>query len=245
MPGQVVDTESAREFMQEARKQISEADLAAIAGECAAKSGRFQRWFGQGRAAAIGAAELDAALGAIFAARRRRREILAAWPAATLGGWIAELLAPARPVAERLDVFCGRLDGVPETVRCDLAGELLHFTDPERYWLWTRWMWDPRVRTGALPLVTMEEVALGGATPGETYARVGEAVAFVHATGNAAGFTRAADGPFALDVFLASVYGVYLYTTLRMRMTQEFNKVVPALPELCRRLLGVHAPARA
>jgi hypothetical protein len=245
MQGQVVDTESAREFMQEARKQISAADLTAIAGECAAKSGRFQGWFAAERAASVGPAELDEALAAIFATRRRRREILAAYPVATLGGWIAELLAPGRPIRERFDVFCARLDGVPETVRSDLAGELLHFTDPERYWLWTRWMWDPRVRTGALPLVTMEEVDLSGATPGETYARVGEAVAFVRATGDAAGFTRAADGPFALDVFLASVYGVYMYTTLRMRMTQEFNKVVPALPELCRRLLGVHAPARA
>ncbi|MBI1962880.1 MAG: hypothetical protein HY729_07630 [Candidatus Rokubacteria bacterium] len=245
MQGQVVDTESAREFMQEARKQISADDLAAIAGECAAKSERFQGWFSPGRAASVGPDELDEALAAIFATRRRRREILAAHPAATLGGWIAELLAPARPIAERFDAFVARLAGVPETVSSDLAGELLHFTDPERYWLWTRWMWDPRVRTGALPLVTMEEVDLSGATPGETYARVGEAVAFVRATGDAAGFTRASDGPFALDVFLASVYGVYMYTTLRMRMTQEFNKVVPALPELCRRLLGVHAPARA
>jgi hypothetical protein len=31
-----------------------------------------------------------------------------------------------------------------------------------------------------------------------------------------------------------------MYTTLRMRMTQEFNQVVPQLSELLRRLLGVH-----
>jgi hypothetical protein len=35
------------------------------------------------------------------------------------------------------------------------------------------------------------------------------------------------------------VYAVYMYTTLRLRMTQEFNKVIPQLPELTRRLLGV------
>jgi len=33
---------------------------------------------------------------------------------------------------------------------------------------------------------------------------------------------------------------VYVFTTIRMRMTQEFNRVIPPLPELCRRLLGVH-----
>ncbi len=41
-------------------------------------------------------------------------------------------------------------------------------------------------------------------------------------------------------VYLACVYGVYMYTTLRIRMTQEFNKVVPQLPELIRRLLGTY-----
>ena len=45
---------------------------------------------------------------------------------------------------------------------------------------------------------------------------------------------------FGTDVFLASVYGVYMYTTLRLRMTQEFSKIMPELDELLRRLLGVH-----
>jgi hypothetical protein len=33
---------------------------------------------------------------------------------------------------------------------------------------------------------------------------------------------------------------VYVYTVLRLRMTQEFNKVMPGLPEFSRRLLGVY-----
>lgn len=244
MRGQVVDTESAREFLREARAQLSAQDRAAISGQCAGKAERFGNWFAAGRAASVAHDALDAAFASVFAARRRRAEILAAH-GASLGGWIAELLEPGPPVVERFDAFCRRLTAAPATVRSDLASEILHFTEPERYWLWTRWMWDPRVRTGALPLVTMEDVELEGASAGDTYARVGEAVAFVHATGEAAGFWHPEDGPFAIDVFLASVYGVYMYTTLRMRMTQEFNQVVPRLPELCRRLLGVHAPGRA
>jgi len=130
---------------------------------------------------------------------------------------------------------------LPENVLCDLASELLHFTEPDTHWLWTRWMWDPRVGTGALPLVTMDEYDLHGIDAGETYMKVGVAVAFVRATGDAAGFARfgAGDSPFGIDVFLSCVYAVYMYTTLRIRMTQEFNKVVPQLPELSRRLLGV------
>ena len=41
-------------------------------------------------------------------------------------------------------------------------------------------------------------------------------------------------------MFLAAVYGVYMYTVLRMRMTREFNQLVPQLPDLIRRLLGIY-----
>jgi hypothetical protein len=103
-------------------------------------------------------------------------------------------------------------------------------------------MWDPRTETGSLPLVTMEEFDLTADTRGETYLKVGQAIAFVHETGQAAGFTAYGPGPFGIDVFLACVYAVYMYTVLRMRMTQEFNKIVPELPDLVRRLLGVYRP---
>ena len=45
---------------------------------------------------------------------------------------------------------------------------------------------------------------------------------------------------FGTDVFLGCVYVVYVYMVLRMRMTQEFNKVMPGLSEFVRRLLGVY-----
>jgi hypothetical protein len=65
-------------------------------------------------------------------------------------------------------------------------------------------------------------------------------MAFVDATGKAAGFTSAGPGLFGTDVLLAAVYGVYMYTVLQMRLTREFNRVVPTLPDLVRRLLGVY-----
>ncbi len=100
-------------------------------------------------------------------------------------------------------------------------------------------MGEPPVEPGARRLVTADDFDLQGKTLSEIYLKVGEAIAFASATGEAAGFTRIGDRRFGLDVFLACVYGVYAYTVLRMRMTQEFNKVMPQLPELARRLLGV------
>ena len=62
----------------------------------------------------------------------------------------------------------------------------------------------------------------------------------MHEVGEAAGFQAIAKSIFGTDVFLSCVYVVYAYTVLRMRMTNEFNRVMPELPEFCRRLLGVH-----
>ena len=238
--GQVVDTESAREFMREALAKITEVELSAIADECLVKHERVRSLLARPSGAPPTEPELRALLRSIFSTRRRTTEILDRVGAGPLAGWIGDLVAPRRPVEARFQAFCDRLEGFPPSVSYDLAGELLHFTDPERYWLWTRWVWDPKTRTGALPLVTMEEYDLHAPSVGAMYLRVGEATAFVHETGRAAGFTRIGQGAFGVDVYLACVYCVYVYTTVRMRMTQEFNRVIPPLPELCRRFLGVY-----
>jgi hypothetical protein len=129
---------------------------------------------------------------------------------------------------------------LPHNLRVDFTSELLHFTYPERHWLWTRWMWDTRTRTGSLPLVTTASYDLQGESTAEVYVKVGRALAFVHENGHAAGFGKISQTVFGTDVFLSCVYVIYVYTVLKMRMTQEFNQVMPGLPEFSRRLLGVH-----
>jgi hypothetical protein len=59
------------------------------------------------------------------------------------------------------------LSDFPQMRPSTCPGELLHFTYPDRYWLWTRWMWDPRTETGSLRLVTMEEFELSADSRGE------------------------------------------------------------------------------
>jgi hypothetical protein len=51
----------------------------------------------------------------------------------------------------RMAAFCGAFpaDREHRWVR-DLAAELLHFSDPERYPLMTRWVWDRRTNTGVI-----------------------------------------------------------------------------------------------
>jgi hypothetical protein len=246
MAGPGVDTQSAQEFQREILDRITVDELQAIAAGLERKSRAMRDVLLAGTVP--DRAALRHVLRLIFAARRKADQILDTVGPEHLGAAIADLLDHDRDLATRFDRFdtaLSGLTGLPAPV-FDLPSELLHYTFPGQYWLWTRWLWDPRTKTGALGLVTTDDTVFSlsglteGASRGEVYLTIGRATAFVNETGKAAGFTDAAPGLFGTDMFLAAVYGVYMYTVLRMRMTREFNEVVPQLPDLIRRLLGVY-----
>ncbi len=241
MGGQVVDTGSAEEFMRETMAQVSEAELADIAAALERKAAGFAALLGvPGAARALPPEDLRRVLRSVFATRRKADAILGATGPERLAAAVDDLLHGEAPLPDRILAFDDVVLADFPDPGFDLPGELLHFTAPEQWWLWSRWMWDPRTQTGSLALVTEDDYDLNAPDRGEGYARVGEALAFVNETGKQVGFTSAGRGLFGVDVFLACVYSVYMYTVLRLRMTQEFNKIVPELPELVRRLLGVH-----
>lgn len=263
--GQPVDMEAAREFMAATLAKVERAELDAIEAELQRKGRRMQALIQPTVLPTLTEEQLYGLLRTVFATRRRARAILAEIGPESLKAAMHRLLHGSGTVEDRFQEFVDRLTGffgdirvlrpkkstdsraresaeeaaLKENVFCDLGSELLHFTNPGQHWLWTRWIWDPRAGTGAMPLVTMENCDLHGRTVGQTYLKLGLATTFVKATGQAAGFSNIGNGPYGVDVFLACVYVVYMYTTLRMRMTQEFNKVVPQMPELTRRILGV------
>jgi hypothetical protein len=238
--GQVVDTESAKDFMKEALNKISPGELDQVADEMAEKSRLFQARLGDASLHPLDDESLRPVLRGIFCVRRKTDELLDKAGGRT-GGWIQDLLWGADSPERRLEAFCENLSRIlPPALQHDFASEILHYVAPEKFWLWTRWMWDPKTKTGALPLVTVDGVELEAEGIGAGYMRVGEAVSFVRLVGEAAGFSRIGRGPHGVYVYLACVYAVYMYTTLRLRMTQEFNNVVPQLPELTRRILGTY-----
>jgi len=243
--GPVVDTSSAQEFQREIMDRISEAELQAIAADLDRKSQALRGLLSEDPAQ-LNRAALRNVLRWVFATRRRADQIIDSIGPKRLAAAIAGLLTTGAAVSERIDRFEDSLSGHAAQSALvgfgfDLSSELLHFTEPDRYWLWTRWIWDPEARTGALGLVTTEALDLSaGASKGSMYITIGRAMAFVDETGKAAGFTAAGPGLFGVDVLLAAVYGVYMHTVLQMRLTREFNRVIPPLPDLVRRLLGVY-----
>jgi hypothetical protein len=243
---QVVDTETALIFMKQTLEVIDAEELERISADVEQKAAWFQARLMPAALPNLSAADYDALVRRVHSARRKAAVFRDSFQLDDMRGWINELLHGTGEIGPRFDAFVGHLDGLPDNLRADFASELLHFTYPDRYWLWTRWMWDPRTRTGALPLVTSAAYDLFGDTPGEIYVKVGRGLAFVHEVGEAAGFQKISRSVFGTDVFLCCVYVIYAYTVLRMRMTQEFNKVMPQLAQFCRRLFGVYnEPPRA
>ena len=239
---QVVDTETAKEFMKETMEKIQDGSLETLAKELEYKSQFFQEKMGSPeRLKELSKEEVYNILRNIFCTRRGAKKILdEKIDYDILKFRIHNLLYEDKPIEQRFQEFCDNMEVIDVNIRYDLAGELLHYTFPDKHWLWSRWMWDPKVKTGALPLVTTDDFSLEEATLGETYLKVGRALIFVHNVGDAAGFQTISRNLYGTTVFLSCVYVIYAYTILRMRMTQEFNKVMPGLTEFSRRILGIH-----
>ncbi|MBI4674331.1 MAG: hypothetical protein HY741_22030 [Chloroflexi bacterium] len=239
------------EFIQDQFELIDWNELRPIIGELDAKSRFFQAQLRPAeRLETLTRADWNELLAHIFAIRKHH-QVLAADDERCLPSAVHDLLYGENPdLSERLNAFLAALDVINPEIGVDLAGEFLHFTFPDRYWLWARWMYNAATHTGTLPLLMDGDKELRGATPGETYLQVGRAIVMVTQVKDAewlfhGGLTDAPlERPFAIDTFLAASYGAYLYGITAWRLTREFHKVLPPLPRLIRRLLGLQVEKR-
>ncbi len=246
---QLVDSEAALEFMKEATKVATGTELEDVGERLEAKSRLFRELLAEDRLAELSEDDLKRLLGSVFSLRRKTKRLLRANDIETIRAELQALLYGGGPVTERFDRFVSEIGGLEKAMIVSLASEVLHFTEPKRYWLWTHWIWNPKTGTGALPLVTQDaglaisrSLPCGAtATDGEVYVKVGRALALVNAQGHAIGYSRSGRGLFGTDVFLACVYAVYMFTVFRVKLSQEFNRILPELPELVQRVLGVRA----
>ena len=238
--GNIVDTKTAIEFMKETMEKIRPGSLEETVDLLREKSRRFQDALGSTEAVrTLSTAQLKQLTSMIFAMRRRNQWIKEPEKVEAFRHALQALLYDRQPVSDRVDAFVQRIPWISPRLRVEIASEFLHYVFPDQYWLWTRWIWDEKTSTGALPLVTTENYVVEGRTPGEKYTSIGKGIAFVHEVGDAAGFQTISRDLFGTHVFLSCVYVIYAYTVLRMRMTQEFNQVMPTMTEFTRRLLGV------
>lgn len=243
---QIVDPQAVQGFLRDALAEVERGEMAVVADALARKSATFGQLLGtRERIEALDEPALREVVGHIFAARRHDALLTDSGVQQACDA-VAALLYSAEGIGRRIDLFCERMQpAAPELPWWEVAAELLHFTHPQDYWLWTRWIYHPQAGSGALPFLMGGDYDLDGDSHGERYLKIGRTVAMASNYAELVGFAgpelRAnARALFMPDVFLAAVYAVYMYSVSSWKLSREFNKVLPTLPRLVCRLLGVN-----
>ena len=190
----------------------------------------------------------NAVLETVFPARRKLGDVFAKLDDEGLRKAVFDLVYGEAPVGDRMAAFCELVPNDKENRKArraiwDLAAELLHFRDPERIPLMTRWVWDVNTSTGALREFirgndSMETIPLEPRP--ETFE--GARVWFADFLGER-GFYR--DLPYLIDLLQAQAYSDYVKAmSSRIGMIDaEFGAKHDPL-ELVLKLLGIDARTR-
>lgn len=197
---------------------------------------------------------LEILLDTVMPARRRLASALAAMDRGMRNEALRALLYGEAPLAERVEAFAEALaaHGADTEARAqrrlkrgalDFAAELLHFRDPVRYPLMTRWVWDAETQSGALRELikggdTVKDIPWGSAPgvyeAGRTWVAQQMAEAGVYR-----------EPHFLVDLFLAHVYAGYMLgMSAGMGLLRaDFGGSSDPL-EIVRKLLGIDETRR-
>jgi hypothetical protein len=203
-----------------------------------AKSLLFQKSLSKENLASLSKEDLDRILEKVFSVRRKRQRIIEETGVENLKKAISDLLyGRAKSWEERVENFVKYIKGVDRKAARDLASELLHFTFPEDYVLWTSWIWDPESESGAV--VFLKEEPPKRHMYGETYEEFEQIYKQVQE--KLLDFGIKVGGYLFVDIFLAMIYATYVdYMTLStMHSAKGF---FPPAGVMARRLLGVQRP---
>ena len=162
-----------------------------------------------------------------------------------MNSYVLDLLYGFDVLEKRFNTFCELLKtNLLVTRPYEVASELLTYTEPSTYRLWANWIYNPETENGSLNLVFVDGFTIEGASFGHLYQQViasqNKLIDIAVELGISTGLNPSDNSIFDVPVFLCSVYAVYTFTVTKLRMTSEFNTILPNLDELLTRLLGVY-----
>ena len=228
--------------LQEALEQVSPDDVISIADELAERHARLFLKL-KSDSASLASSFADIASG-VAHTKANARTITNYFEQGDYS-LFEKLLNGDAPASVRVATFVEKVNALDTRLALELATGLLHNISPNEHWLWTRWLWDPTVGTGILPLLAGSTHNLTAENLADGYVRVGSVSAMSVKFGEGTGLfvdeliSDEKRAPFANSAFLACAYSVYLYGTTSWRLSREFNGLLPTLPNMARRLLGL------
>lgn len=238
--------------LQNALTQVVPDDVIAIADELAERQARLFLDTPATLSASLGSAPAKSTLSfadiasAVTHTKANARTIADYFAQGDSAGKLfAGLLGGDSPTPIRVAIFVEKLNTLDTRLALELASGLLHNTSPKDHWLWTRWLWDPTTGTGILPLLAGSTHNLLAENLADGYARVGAVTAMSMKFAEGTGLwtdelmSNEKRAQFTNSAFLACAYSVYMYGTTSWRLNREFNNLLPSLPNMARKLLGL------
>jgi hypothetical protein len=205
------------------------------------KSELFATTLREGRARELPLADFRALCAWMSTVRRRIGSYVEPHAFASLRGRVAALLEGAHDTGTadaRIESFCAGFPGdrAHRWVR-DLAAELLHHADPERYPMMTRWLWDARSNTGVLREIwhgeDVDHMRIDIDDRYETFLMLREELAQFLAS---QGVYR--DVVHYVDLLAARVYAIYIQEQGGSYLRADFSSAEEPMVHV-RRLLGL------
>ncbi len=183
------------------------------------KSLLFQEALAPARLAALEPDTLELLLDTVMPARRRIGEALTRLAPPLWRQAVHDLLEGPAPLPERLERFARTLVAslAPAEARAerrlrrgalDFAAELLHFREPRRYPLMTRWVWDAEAASGALRELVRGGDAIKDIGWGDSPGVYEAGRRWIAAQLKEHGVYR--ETHFLVDLYLAHVYADYM-----------------------------------
>ncbi|MFV2013795.1 MAG: hypothetical protein ACC656_00055 [Candidatus Heimdallarchaeota archaeon] len=237
-----IDKHTTYDFIAQVYNEVTPNILHEIGVKLELKSAYFKNRLNPDKILKLNEIQIKDLIKSIFSIRR----VAKSWTDNQLNTFIQqidELLHGEETLVFRFNQFCQNVQTELSVKQpFDLASEILCFYDPDQYWLWSMWMYEPKKFTGALTLVLDDGKILEKPTYGSQYLMIGSAIEEIDKIATELGIRESSmvkTSQFETYVFLCAVYAVYMYTVLRMRMTKEFNTILPNMIELILRLLRI------
>jgi len=188
----------------------------------------------------------ESVLETVFPARRRLPQVLAQIPLSVIDTQMRELIHGEALLEERIANFValtGNEDRKINRAAWDLATEVVHFYDPEKYPLMSKWVWDQRVQSGASREFIRANDTMPNIPLGDTAGHFDAARQHLMQHLAAQGVYR--DLPFMADLVMAQAYTDYVMAMsngMGMMGSEFGGKMEPI--EFIAKILGIE-PARS
>lgn len=238
-------------FSQLKRQAEDGVELESLLASLQAKSRLFSALLSEDALPSLTLEEVESLLETVFSARRRVFPALQALGADAVRRAIQELLYGNIALAERLQKFseivpvdeaadkeARKQAGKNRRAAFDFGAEMLHFSNPVKYPLMTRWVWDQNTVSGALREFIRGNDSLPDVPLGNSPEMFEGARAWLAEQIAEQGLYK--DVPFWIDLILAQAYSEYFRSMAEGMLSADFGRGTTPQEQL-QKFLGIDA----